>query len=58
MSLAAVNDGMVNLTKYGYIIAEVDRRGKGASYGSMIGYHPRDEARDTHDMIDWLGTEI
>ena len=57
MSLAAVNDGMVNLTKYGYIIAEVDRRGKGASYGSMIGYHPRDEARDAYDITEWLGTQ-
>jgi uncharacterized protein len=57
MSLAAVNDGMVNLTKYGYIIAEVDRRGKGASYGSMIGYHSRNEARDAYDIIEWLGTQ-
>jgi putative CocE/NonD family hydrolase len=57
MSLAAVGDGMVNLTKYGYIIAEVDRRGKGASYGSMIGYHPRNEARDAYDITEWLGTQ-
>ena len=48
---------MANLIQYGYVIAQVDRRGKGASYGSMIGYHPRNEARDAYDITEWLGTQ-
>ena len=52
--LAGVESGMAELTKHGYVVAFVDRRGNGASFGTMRGYHPRAEARDAHDVMEWF----
>lgn len=56
-SLAAVRSGMAELTRYGYVVALADRRGNGASFGSMIGYHPRTEAEDAYDLMEWFAAQ-
>ena len=38
-------ESILDLTRFGYVVAEVDRRGLGASYGVMVGYHNRAETR-------------
>jgi putative CocE/NonD family hydrolase len=48
---------IAELTKYGYVVVEVDRRGLGASYGSMKGYHNRAEANDAYDITEWLAAQ-
>lgn len=57
VSLRGVTSGMAELTKYGYVVAFVDRRGNGASFGTMTGYHSRTEARDAYDVMDWLAEQ-
>ncbi len=47
---------LVKVLKHGYVIAVADVRGAGASWGSKTGYYPPEEARDSHDVIEWLGT--
>lgn len=48
---------MVDLTRYGYVVAVADIRGKGASFGARRGFLDRTEARDAYDLIEWLGTQ-
>jgi putative CocE/NonD family hydrolase len=55
--LAGVESGMAELTKYGYVVAFVDRRGNGASFGTMRGYHARTEARDAYDVMEWFADQ-
>lgn len=50
-------DDYTDLTKYGYVIAVVDARGTGASYGQMIGSYSRTEAQDTFDITEWLAVQ-
>ncbi|MFC4003829.1 CocE/NonD family hydrolase [Prauserella oleivorans] len=57
VNLAGVTSGMAELTRYGYVVAYVDRRGNGASFGTMTGYHSRTEAADAYDIMDWLATQ-
>ncbi|PXY35886.1 CocE/NonD family hydrolase [Prauserella flavalba] len=57
VSLRGVTSGMAELTRYGYVVAFVDRRGNGASFGTMKGYHSRTEAADAYDVMDWLATQ-
>lgn len=45
------------LTKYGYVVVEVDRRGMGASFGARRGYLDRTEARDAFDVTEWLAAQ-
>ena len=51
----ALHGGLVKLIKSGYVIACADVRGLGASYGSRAAGNDRVEARDAHDLIEWLG---
>jgi putative CocE/NonD family hydrolase len=44
------------LLSHGYVIAVVDARGSGASFGTQPGFYARDEARDMYDVTEWLGT--
>jgi putative CocE/NonD family hydrolase len=46
-----------SLTDYGYVVVQVARRGNGQSFGTMRGYHERNEDADAYEMIDWLGTQ-
>ena len=48
---------LVNLTRYGYVVATVDIRGKGASFGHRRGFQDRTEAQDAYDIIEWLGAQ-
>ncbi len=44
------------LLAHGYVIAVVDARGGGASFGIQPGFYSRDEARDMYEVTEWLGT--
>jgi putative CocE/NonD family hydrolase len=59
LSVARLQNGerIVDLTKYGYVVAEVDRRGLGASYGVMAGYHNRPETEDAYEITEWLAKQ-
>ena len=48
---------MPKLTDHGYIVVQVARRGNGQSFGTMRGYHDRNEAHDAYELIEWLGTQ-
>lgn len=45
------------LTDYGYVVVQVARRGNGQSFGTMRGYHERNEDADAYEMIDWLAAQ-
>ncbi|HEY0961327.1 MAG TPA: CocE/NonD family hydrolase [Pseudomonadales bacterium] len=42
------------LASGGYVIAEADVRGKGASFGARRGFQDRTEAQDGYDLVQWL----
>lgn len=46
--------GLQGLTDHGYVVAVADIRGKGASFGARRGFQDRTEARDGHDLVQWL----
>ena len=45
------------LTQYGYVVVQVARRGNGQSFGTMRGYHDRNEAQDAYELIEWLAAQ-
>lgn len=49
--------GLAGLTDYGYVVAVADTRGKGASFGARRGFQDRTEARDGHDLVQWLAEQ-
>ena len=60
----AVTDPTVNaayaapeLVKYGYVVAYVERRGLGASFGERRGYNDRIEAEDAYEVNEWLARQ-
>jgi len=55
--LAPVTNGMVELTKYGYVVAAVDVRGTGASFGTRHVELDRTEAWDAYDMNEWFARQ-
>lgn len=46
-----------DLTLYGYVLAVVDTRGKGASYGSRRGMQDSTESQDAHDLTEWFARQ-
>ncbi|MGH2836040.1 MAG: CocE/NonD family hydrolase [Solirubrobacteraceae bacterium] len=46
-----------DLTLYGYVLAIVDTRGKGASFGFRRGMQDSTEGRDAYDMTEWLAAQ-
>ncbi len=46
-----------SLTKYGYVVVVGDPRGLGASYGTRGASWDTQEAKDTHDLVEWLGVQ-
>lgn len=52
----ALNDslGLRSLLRAGYVVAVADIRGKGASFGARRGFQDRTEAKDGHDLVQWL----
>ena len=50
-------DSYADLVKYGYVVAFVDARGSGASYGHQIGSYNHVEVGDTYNLTEWFGTQ-
>jgi uncharacterized protein len=48
---------VTNLVYYGYVVAQVARRGQGPSFGKRRGYNDRSEAYDAYEVIDWLAAQ-
>ena len=46
-----------DLTLYGYVLAIVDTRGKGASFGFRRGMQDSTEGRDAYDMTEWFAAQ-
>lgn len=45
------------LLRHGYVVAAVDVRGGGASFGTSLGiFHPQ-EARDAYDLTEWFARQ-
>jgi hypothetical protein len=49
--------GMENLIKHGYVVAVLDPRGAGASYGSRKGEFSKEENLDGKKIIKWLASQ-
>ncbi len=45
------------LVKHGYVVAAVDTRGRGASFGARRGFQDRTEANDAYDMTEWFAKQ-
>jgi putative CocE/NonD family hydrolase len=45
------------LTRFGYVVAVVERRGLGASFGERRGYNDRIEAEDAYEVNEWLARQ-
>ena len=52
-----VLDRWKEFVKYGYVVACVDTRGRGASYGTRRGMHDRTEAWDAYDVTEWFANQ-
>jgi uncharacterized protein len=48
---------MADLIRHGYVVAVVDVRGAGASFGTFGGQFNQQETRDSYDVTEWLGTQ-
>jgi hypothetical protein len=49
--------GLLDILKHGYVIAAVDTRGRGASFGVRRGFQDRTEALDAYDMTEWFAAQ-
>src|SRR5215472_4782671 len=59
-SLMTVLDQMkwaVEVMKHGYVVASMDTRGGGASFGTQQGFFSREEAQDAYDFTEWLASQ-
>ena len=59
-SLMTVLDQMkwaVEVMKHGYVVASMDTRGGGASFGTQQGFFSREEAHDAYDFTEWLASQ-
>lgn len=45
------------LVRYGYVVAVVDVRGSGASFGTQPGFFSAAETGDLHDVTEWLASQ-
>jgi uncharacterized protein len=50
-------EALLALTKYGYVIAVGDVRGKGASFGFRKAMHGRQEVEDSYDLTEWFAAQ-
>lgn len=46
-----------DFTKYGYVVAVADVRGKGSSFGTRVAYADRLEGEDGYDLVEWLAAQ-
>ena len=59
-SLITVLDQMkwaVEVMKHGYVVASMDTRGGGASFGTQQGFFSREETHDAYDFTEWLASQ-
>lgn len=49
--------GLERVLQHGYVIAAVDVRGGGASYGARKGEFTRQESLDAYDITEWLAAQ-
>jgi predicted acyl esterase len=45
------------LTRHGYVVVQVARRGNGQSFGTRRGYHDRNEGHDAYEIVEWLAAQ-
>lgn len=45
------------ILSHGYVVAAVDTRGGGASFGSRRGFFAPEEAQDAYDITEWLAEQ-
>ncbi|MFC4313171.1 CocE/NonD family hydrolase [Steroidobacter flavus] len=48
---------LMPLLNHGYVVAAVDTRGRGASFGARRGFQDRTEARDAYEMTEWFAKQ-
>ncbi|MBM0106314.1 CocE/NonD family hydrolase [Steroidobacter sp. S1-65] len=48
---------LMPLLEHGYVLAAVDTRGRGASFGARRGFQDRTEARDAYEMTEWFARQ-
>lgn len=46
-----------DLIRHGYVVAAVDTRGSGASFGTAQGVFTPEEARDAYDVTEWFAAQ-
>lgn len=46
-----------DVLRHGYVVACVDARGSGASFGRFEGMFSQKETQDAYDVTEWLGTQ-
>ena len=49
--------GVEQLVQHGYVVAAVDARGAGASFGTQQGFFMPAEARDAYEITEWLAAQ-
>lgn len=49
--------GVDRLLAHGYVVAAVDTRGGGASFGTQQGFFMPEETRDAHEITEWLASQ-
>jgi putative CocE/NonD family hydrolase len=49
--------GIDRLLHHGYVVAAVDTRGGGASFGTQPGFFAPDEAKDAYEITEWLAEQ-
>ena len=49
--------GIDRLLQRGYVVAAVDTRGGGASFGTQQGFFMPDEARDAYEVTEWFAAQ-
>jgi putative CocE/NonD family hydrolase len=54
---AAEQLNLLPLVKHGYVLAVVDTRGRGASFGARRGFQDRTEAQDAYEITEWLAAQ-
>jgi len=50
-------DWLQEVLRHGYVVAAVDARGSGASFGTFTGMFNLPETRDAYDVTEWLAAQ-
>jgi putative CocE/NonD family hydrolase len=56
-SMADAEDWLGEVVRHGYVVAAVDVRGSGASFGTYMGWFSSEETRDSYDVTEWLAAQ-